>query len=638
MACGGSPTKRADITPEKNIQSVEETSVQTLTRLEQIAEQYTNSDDYIGRNLALLGLADEYAQNDDCDSANIIISHLQRSIENVENIENSTSTYHQSYQNIIKAECELYKLNRVSMLANKQPVLDMISKWLEQTRFLADNALLSNQLPVQKIQHLKQRKQVANAQLLGQSEQYFSALDSLMQTDNSQQYLTQSNMNNLVWSWLSKIEQSKRATLAQRYPILQSYQTILSTIEDRTINDRIRQNTINQWLSTSAPATIAENLPTQVQAYLSSSNDQKQNIAVLLPLSGRLSAQGEAIKQGLLSAYYTRLTQSNTGAEETTIHFIDTGSLNNIDNDITTERLADYDTIIGPLLRSHIVQLQSIDLSDKKQLLLNQVDNSEQQTSSQHAAFSLSVEQEAEQLVSIMRSRNISNPVLVSDGSNTTERMVNAFKQGWQETQLKDTQNQKLQHIRYTNNKSMRVGITSALDVLQSEKRIKQISNLTQERVISVTRNRRDIDAFVVFARPDDVELINPIIESSISLFSNEQVPVFATSYSYNHKQNKNSQRDLRNLVFIDMPWLLPQGRNRELAREVDQLFNQPPSQFLRLFAFGFDSFALINNLVQLRTFDHLFVDGLSGKLSINSDLSMHRDLQWMAITQAETQ
>jgi outer membrane PBP1 activator LpoA protein len=148
-----------------------------------------------------------------------------------------------------------------------------------------------------------------------------------------------------------------------------------------------------------------------------------------------------------------------------------------------------------------------------------------------------------------------------------------------------------------------------------------------------VTRNRRDIDAFVVFARPNDVELINPIIETSISLFTSEQIPVFATSYSYDHKQSKNSQRDLRNLVFVDMPWLLPSGRENALSSKVDTLFNRPPSAFLRLFAFGYDSLALIDNLAQLSIFAHMSVNGLSGVLSIDQNQTLVRELSSLSIT-----
>jgi outer membrane PBP1 activator LpoA protein len=145
--------------------------------------------------------------------------------------------------------------------------------------------------------------------------------------------------------------------------------------------------------------------------------------------------------------------------------------------------------------------------------------------------------------------------------------------------------------------------------------------------VHSVTRNRRDVDAFVVFALPQQVELLNPIIEASISLFTGRTIPVFATSYSYQHQLNKNSIRDLRNLVFVDMPFLMPAQRQSELAAEVDAIWNKPPSSFLRLFAFGYDAFQFSEQMQQLAYFSHTELKGLSGKLSVNSQKQVTRSL-----------
>jgi len=181
--------------------------------------------------------------------------------------------------------------------------------------------------------------------------------------------------------------------------------------------------------------------------------------------------------------------------------------------------------------------------------------------------------------------------------------------------------------VTFSDNKGLRVGITAALDVLQSQRRINQLSNLTTETLHSVTRNRRDVDAFVVFALPQQVELLNPIIEASISLFTDRTIPVFATSYSYQHQLNKNSIRDLRSLVFVDMPFLMPAQRDSQLAQQVDTLWNQPPSSFLRLFAFGYDAFQFSEQMQQLAYFSHTDLKGLSGKLKVNEQRQVIRSL-----------
>jgi outer membrane PBP1 activator LpoA protein len=240
--------------------------------------------------------------------------------------------------------------------------------------------------------------------------------------------------------------------------------------------------------------------------------------------------------------------------------------------------------------------------------------------------FALAPEDEATQLANLMKKQGIRTPIIISNSSSVSRRMIETFNAQW--IALNGLDEIKLPKVvTFSDNKGLRVGITAALDVLQSQRRISQMSNLTTETVHSVTRNRRDVDAFVVFALPQQVELLNPIIEASISLFTERTIPVFATSYSYQHQLNKNSIRDLRNLVFVDMPFLMPAQRNSALAQQVDSLWNKPSSAFLRLFAFGYDAFQFSEQMQQLAYFSHTDLDGLSGKLSVNNKRQVTRGL-----------
>jgi outer membrane PBP1 activator LpoA protein len=252
--------------------------------------------------------------------------------------------------------------------------------------------------------------------------------------------------------------------------------------------------------------------------------------------------------------------------------------------------------------------------------------------------FSLSPEDEAKQIAKLMIDQGITTPVIINNGGALAERMQSAFISTWESygalQGISTADGSLLPQITFTDNKSMRIGITSALDVLQSQRRISQMESLGTDVIHSVTRNRRDIDAFVVFALPDQVELINPIIEASISLFSETALPVYASSYSYQHQLNKNSIRDLRNLFFVDMPWLMPEQRNSELAKEVDSVWNQPSSSYLRLFAFGFDSFQFAERFGQLSFFKQNRLQGLSGTLQVNDIQQVVRELPVASVGQ----
>jgi outer membrane PBP1 activator LpoA protein len=83
------------------------------------------------------------------------------------------------------------------------------------------------------------------------------------------------------------------------------------------------------------------------------------------------------------------------------------------------------------------------------------------------------------------------------------------------------------------------------------------------------------------------------------------------------------------------MPWLLPEQRRSSFANKIDDLFNQPPSAYLRLFAFGYDALEIVDNLAQLHTFGQLKIVGKSGVLSIN-DKQVERELRSIAITESD--
>ncbi len=623
-ACGSTSPKDSVFAQANVSTSVDDVSTgisdiaQMLSRIE---KQSLLSQDVKTRNADLLKLADSYIQQRNCNAANIIIKHIQTSL---------TSSYDLAFANILKSECALETLSSIPSLVTKRNIIQLIQKWLDQAN-VADTLIK----PVlgKTETNLVLRKKIAQGYLYAQKNEFALAIDALLSIENNSYFLTTQNHRNALWSWFAKANKDKRYRLSREFPILNDYLSLLDVIEDNNINDAVRQTNLRQWLATNASSVIAQNLPDQIETFLAITSVEKQSIAVLLPLSGRLSGQGEAIKQGVLSAYYANLSGNTSESQGlTSIEFIDTGSFPTIAASISQQQLAEFDSIIGPLLKSHVDQLNNLALTDKRQLLLNQPSTQTVNPFNLQASFALAPEQEAEQLVALMRRKKVQNPVLIRDNSNMTERMLNAFIIEWQRTSVRENA-PTLQQIRYTDNKNMRIGITDSLDVLQSQKRIQQLSNLTTDTLQSVTRNRRDIDAFVVFSRPDDIELINPIIESSISLFSDEELPVFATSYSYNHKQNRNSLRDLRNLVFTDMPWLLPQGRQQSLSVQVDQLLNQPPSGYLRLFAFGYDSLAIVNNLAQLSTFPHMSIGGLSGTLSIDHENRLIRNLDSIAIS-----
>lgn len=628
IACGVSPKQQQVKGPDIVTPSEIDLRAPEQKLLDFIEAKYAQNNNISERNLSLLNLADYYRSINNCSAANIVVASTLSTLDSRAQV---------GFANLLKAECALIALDGSSDLSNNSALLTAVEKWVNTAKLNnTPSSILQSTLLTASLTDLRTRTEIVSAQLMSQNRQFKTALEQLLNINiveklgEHPKYVTYLYDN--AWQWFSSANETQQMQLANTYPLMSDYKMLFDTIQNRNIDDNGRQASITAWLSNSTNKTLTDYLPTQIQNYLAINHIKNKNIAVLLPLSGRLSAQGEAIKQGILSAYYAKLADA-TQTPQSSIEFIDTGSVSALSLAITAESLAPFDTIIGPLLRSHIDEVNNLNLQGKHQLVLNQATFEGSVNNNLLASFALAPEQEAQQLVTLMRARDIINPIVIDDGSGTSQRMKAAFTKAWETSSLSHTSKAvPLQYIHYSDNKSMRLGITSALNVLQSENRIKQLSNLNADTVHSVTRNRRDIDAFAIFARPNDLGLINPIIESSISLFTTEHIPVFASSYGYDHKQSKNSQRDLRNLVFLDMPWLLPPRRDDALSTSVDTLFNKPPSSYLRLFAFGHDSIAVIDNLAQLTTFAHVSVTGLTGNLSIDDTRQLTRELSWISI------
>ncbi|MDP5041035.1 MAG: penicillin-binding protein activator, partial [Paraglaciecola sp.] len=181
----------------------------------------------------------------------------------------------------------------------------------------------------------------------------------------------------------------------------------------------------------------------------------------------------------------------------------------------------------------------------------------------EHYFYALAPEDEAEQLAQFIKHKGYKRPIIFTADNNVTSRMTEAFMAKW----MQDAPLQRQPDIAvFADSKDMREQVESLLDVAQSKARIKQMENIADIEVFSVERNRKDIDVIVLFANPEQTELLNPIIEASLSPSSASSLAVFASSRSYSLELSKNSLRDLRNLTFIDMPWMLPGHQWTDLA------------------------------------------------------------------------
>ncbi|WP_166422243.1 penicillin-binding protein activator [Paraglaciecola sp. 20A4] len=492
----------------------------------------------------------------------------------------------------------------------------------------------------------------------------------------SKNLLAAGNLNNenslRLWRALGHLtaKQAQQAIIDE--PRLRSWLDLKDIVQQQGLAPDMLQRSVSQWQGKHVYHPLSQALPEALITAMSKAPIIAKRVAVLLPLTGRLASQGNAIKDGIVAAYLTQLNSlsfknNSTSMLETELRFFDSALKTPQElNDL----VADYDVIVGPLLKEKIAELITLLPANKTILALNRIDTigtgdvkspatlssgnpliteasvapeinpgvlmSEDDTPNPHPEifyFSLAPEDEAIQLAKHIYDSGLRHPVVLSADTSTTQRMAEAFLEQWQVHQRQKDYVAPATGT-FTDSKSMRKLVSELLDVAQSRQRVKQIELLTTSEVYAVERNRRDVDAIILFANPEQTELLSPIIESSLSPFAAREISVFASSRSYTLDLNKNSIRDLRNLTFIDMPWMMPNNPWAELANEVGTLWPQSQDSLLRLFALGYDAYNLIPKLRHLNLLPITSVPGLSGELSISSDGEVHRVLQWAKVQQ----
>lgn len=481
------------------------------------------------------------------------------------------------------------------------------------------------------------------AQIYVLKKQWLNAANALQAANIEESQKTQE-----TWHWVKQLNlaELEKARLSEEK--LQAWLQLAIITKRYALQPELFSQQLVSWQSRHLGHPLVTALPDDIQAMLAQPPIQAQRIAILLPLTGRLANQGLAVKEGVLAAYLQNLGNTNNRTNQSTpseIEFID--STLKTAEELNT-LVADFDVVIGPLVKEKISELSQILPADKILLALNRVSLAnnqptlalaEQQNESdaldkEHYYFALAPEDEGEQIAQYMQRQQLVRPVVFAANNDTAQRMAEAFINQWQQA----PNSIKPDLSTFTDSKDMRERVSDILDVSQSKARINQIENLADVEVIGVERNRRDIDAMVLFANPEQTALLNPIIEASLSPFARKTLAVFASSRSYSLDLNSNSLRDLRNLTFTDMPWMLPEHNWPSLAEEINQVWAYKQDTLMRLFAMGFDAYNLLPNLRRLKALPQLASQGLTGEIFVDGKGVVHRRLPWAQVAHDRVQ
>ncbi|MCC2618297.1 penicillin-binding protein activator [Aestuariibacter halophilus] len=609
----GSPTQaRID----NRQQSTVETTAPPTDALDQAEAVYARTGDAYLRNQYLLRAAQQYADDGACAHATTVLSLLYPELED---------NAQQTHANVLFAQCLL--MQKDVDLTQLQNLLDASSRQMGFDRELDG----------------------LRAQLLFRQHRFVAAADALQASQ-----VQTNERDKTLWDWVSRADTQALREGRREFAELRPWIELALIVRQHGLAPSTLAAQVNTWQRRYADEPFAQSLPDAIHQAINTPLRSPMRVSVLLPLSGRLASQGQAIKEGLLASYLATERLDREVDETPRLTFVDT-ALHSMDE--VAAMLGDSDVVIGPLLKDNVAALQALLPDNVPLLALNRLDAPVAQTiaETEQASqvpddtppllpdlselpearyyFALAPEDEALQMAHKIADSGARNLIVVADQSAATQRMAEAFLQTWR-------QRLPLAPVpaltSFDSNESLRDNITEALGVAQSKARIQGVERILNSELHSVTRNRRDIDAIVIFASVEQTELLNPIIEASLSPFGDEQVPVYASHRSYSLQRSKNSLRDLRNLTFTDMPWMLPGHEWHSLQQQTRTLWPQRSDTLNRLFAMGYDSYQLVPVLEHLRILPQTALQGLTGQLHVLEDGTIKRTLSYGKVAETE--
>jgi len=348
------------------------------------------------------------------------------------------------------------------------------------------------------------------------------------------------------------------------------------------------------------PATESVLLPAQNQ--IAAAIGFPDQIALLLPLSGRAEPVGVAVRDGFVAAYLEqepatrpRLRIYDVAAETVAgayRHAVDDGA----------------SFVVGPLTKEDVAAVVPVNGAKTPELALNFLADSVS-VGRDFYQFALLPEDEARivarRLIADNKMRGVT---IIADGEVGT-RVQKAFTE-----ELALHGGMVLDGGRFDASRS---------DFSDIIKQVLQVHNAKGEPAT----HRSDVDFVFVEGGPGATRQILPQLKFNFA----GDIPVYATSDSFEPDPSANA--DLDGLSFPDMPWMVSADPVTSQIRDsVHAAWPARTARLGRLYAFGFDAYRLVPALKSKAISATERIDGVTGKLYLDDRNRVRRDLEWVQI------
>ncbi len=343
------------------------------------------------------------------------------------------------------------------------------------------------------------------------------------------------------------------------------------------------------------------------------------HVALLLPVTGRAASAAISVRDGFMTAYYQLPAN-----ERPRVQIYDTGS-QSIADALTQAMGAGADFIVGPLTREEVTAAADFPALHLPLLALNFLPP-ERVPPPQFYQYALSPEDEARLVAKrVLEDHHRRGVALVPAGDWGT-RVLAAFRQELQAGggDLLATAQIDSAHTDYS------AAITEVLRISDSTARLHRLESLLGTKLQFEPRRRNDIE-FIFAPAPANLErLLRPQLRFHYA----GDIPTYATSDAF--EPDVRANEDLEGLMFPDMPWMLGGDLADAVRAATREAWPAGGPHRGRLFAFGFDAFRLTQALRHAGMSGTVSVAGLTGRLSLDAQRHVRRELGWAQLHDGE--
>ncbi len=338
------------------------------------------------------------------------------------------------------------------------------------------------------------------------------------------------------------------------------------------------------------------------QNTLAVANTFPDQIALLLPLSGRSEPVGVAVRDGFIAAY---LEQAPNARPHLKIYDVAVQSVTAAYNQAIEDGAG---FVVGPLTKEDVAAVAPLAAGRAPVLALNFLGDGATVPRNLYQ-FALLPEDEARIVARRLATEGKLHGVAIVPDGEWGNRVSAAFQEelAHQGGAVLDVQHYEPARVDFT-------------DIIRQSLQVHTVKG-------EPSTHRTDAQFVFIAGSASSARLIMPQLKFHYA----GDVPVYSTSDSFEPGAGANS--DIEGLSFPDMPWMISAdpitGTVRDAVREAWPARTERRD---RLYAFGFDAYRLVPVLRGKNAGDLAEIAGMTGKLRLDEHNRIRRELEWAQI------